>query len=134
MRMLFLVVCASVKLTLTPGSLRVVGKLEDVLLGESGTSEQLKSKIAQYPCSEVESSAFTHSETSGCVTTHGPSPSLVQTGDTLIADQLDDTSTSESLGVGLHLDLEHVEGEQDLKTATRANKFSFTKPREYMLG
>jgi hypothetical protein len=40
--MLFLVVCASVKLTLTPGSLRVVGKLEDVLLGESGTSEQLK--------------------------------------------------------------------------------------------
>jgi hypothetical protein len=92
------------------------------------------SKIAQYPCSEVELLAFTHSETSGCVTTHGPSPSLVQTGDTLIADQLDDTSTSESLGVGLHLDLEHVEGEQDLKTATRANKFSFTKPREYMLG
>ena len=53
----------------------------------------------------------THSETTRSVSAHGPTPSLVQTTDTFFRDQLDDPSTSESLGVGLHLDLEHIEGE-----------------------
>ena len=122
------------KLTLSPGSLRVVGKLEDVLLGKGGTSEQLKYRekplVFDFQQRVIGHLVFTHSETSGCVTTHGPSPSLVQTGDTLIADQLDDTSTSESLGVGLHLDLEHVEGEQDLRKVIRASKVSSTRPTE----
>lgn len=85
----------------------------------------------QYSTFQAESSESTHSETSGCVTTHGPSPTLVQTGDTLIADQLDDTSTSESLGVGLHLDLEYIKGEQNLRKVIRVDIVSSTKPREH---
>ena len=53
----------------------------------------------------------TYCETTRSVSAHGPTPTLVQTTDTFFRDQLDDPSTSESLGVGLHLDLEHIEGE-----------------------
>lgn len=43
------------------------------------------------------------------ISSSGPAPSSVQTK-SFVADNLEDTTAAEGLGVGLALDLEHVEG------------------------
>ena len=77
---------------LEPGGLVVVVELEEITLGESGSTEE--------------------SERTWSVTGSSPSPSAVET-EALILDDTDDTASAESLWVCLTLDLEDVEWEED---------------------
>lgn len=61
---------------------------------------------------------ITYSERSGSVTGHGPAPSAVERSETLLSDELEEATTLDGLGVGLHLDLEDVKGEKDDLTDT----------------
>lgn len=54
----------------------------------------------------------TYSERSGSVSSSSPSPASVK-AETLVGDNLEDATATESLGVRLALDLEHIEGQQD---------------------
>ena len=95
--------------TLTPCRARVVGQVEEVLLGNSRTTEELLISLAW-----GENESATYSKGSRGVTSHGPSPSSVQRSHTFFRDQLEETTSSDSIGVGLHLDLENIKGQQDL--------------------
>lgn len=77
---------------LEPGGLVVVIELEEVTLGESRSTEE--------------------GEGAWSVTGSGPSPSTVESK-TLIADNADDTTSTESLWVCLTLDLEDIKWQED---------------------
>jgi hypothetical protein len=108
--------------TLGPGGLGVVLELEEVLLGHGGTTEELLSAVCREWISLSATprchARATHSERAGSVTGHGPAPAAVERGDTLLGDELDNATALERVGVGLHLDLEDVEGEEDNLTDT----------------
>ena len=61
----------------------------------------------------------THCETSWCVARDGPTPATVE-GGTLLHEDADDATSTERLRVHLPLDLEGVEGEQDLRAMSGA--------------
>lgn len=78
---------------LAPGSLRVVGNTENVVLGEGGGTKE--------------------GERTGSVTRHRPSPAAVE-GGTLLSEDTEETSATEGFGVDLALNLEDVKREEDL--------------------
>lgn len=82
---------------LEPCGLVVVGQTEEVLLRESRTTEE--------------------GERSGGISGSSPSPTTVET-ESLICNDLEDTTSAEGLGVCLTLDLEDVQGQQDNLTDT----------------
>ena len=61
---------------------------------------------------EQDAFAKTYREGAGRVARGGPAPAPVQ-AEALVPHDLEDASSAERLGVGLALDLEHVEGQQD---------------------
>ena len=85
--------------------------MEQVLLGEGRTTEELLSTMS---AGEME----THSKGPGSVTRHRPAPAAVQRSDTLLGHDLEEATALECLGVGLHLDLENIEGQEDDLTDT----------------
>lgn len=87
---------------LEPGGLVVVIELEEELLGKGRTTEQ--------------------GEGTGGVAGGGPSPAAVQ-AETLVGDDLEDTTAAEGLGVGLTLDLEDVQGQENDLTDTDQTVF-----------
>jgi hypothetical protein len=120
---------------LEPAGLVVVLKLEEIFLGESRTSKELIRVNAFVSKSLI---IFTHillpvryngtsmrlglkrraySERAGCVSSSSPSPASVQ-AEALVGNNLQDSTATESLGVGLALDLEDIEGQQDDFTDT----------------
>lgn len=82
---------------LEPAGLVVVVEAEQVLLGEGGTTEEGKG--------------------AGSVAGGGPAPAAVE-AETLVGNDLEDTAAAEGLGVGLALDLEDVQRQEDNLTNT----------------
>lgn len=78
---------------LAPGSFAVILDTEDVVLGEGGSTEKRKRP--------------------GSIARHCPTPSAVERC-TLFGKDTEDTTATESLGVHLTLDLEDIEGEENL--------------------
>lgn len=108
---------------LEPGGLVVVLEVEEVLLGESRASEELRngslSVLILDGCCELLSGwrMGAYGERSGGVASGGPSPASVQ-AKALVGNNLEDATAAEGLGVRLALDLEHIEGQQDDFTNT----------------
>lgn len=101
---------------LAPGGGVVVLQTES-LLGKGGTTEKLLrvSTNVHKPAeayAEEGAKGETYSEGTRSVTGSSPAPATVQTK-ALILDDLEETTATESLGVGLALDLEDVEREED---------------------
>jgi hypothetical protein len=68
----------------------------------------------------------TYGERARCIARRGPAPAAVQ-AEALVLDDLKDAAAAEGLGVGLALDLEHVEREEDdLADADQAVSVSTT--------
>lgn len=57
---------------------------------------------------------MTHGKRARRVPRHSPSPSSVQGPDTLVRHKLEQTTSADRIRVGLHLDLEDVQREEDL--------------------
>ncbi|KAI6769715.1 hypothetical protein HG530_004344 [Fusarium avenaceum] len=118
---------------LEPAGLVVVLKVEEVLLGESRTTEELSwVSILVHP---IRSDFKTYSKRTRSVTGSSPAPTTVQT-ETLIGNDLEDTTATEGLGVCLTLDLEDIEGQKNDLTNTdqTASALAFEAPRgELML-
>ena len=66
----------------------------------------------QYHAGEQGASRKTYCEGAGRIARGGPAPASVQ-AEALVPHDFEDTSSAERLGVGLALDLEHVEGQED---------------------
>ena len=74
----------------------------------------------------------TYSKGAGRIARGGPAPTPVQ-AEALVPYDLEDASSAERLGVGLALDLEHVEGQEDDLANTDQTRRSECMVRRWLL-
>ena len=95
---------------LHPGRLVVVVEVEEVVLGQGRSTEELEAGQSQ--CQLVSGEA-TYSEASWRVAGHGPSPATVQRR-ALLEENSHDTTSTEGFRIHLPLDLEGIQWQKDL--------------------